>query len=52
VHDFETQALKRLVYFQNAERDPGPKLLFPVSWKQVKNYFIQTSRQIAGSWLA
>ncbi len=51
VRDFETQTVKRLVYFENAEADPDPKLLLPVSWQQVKEYFIQTSKQIAGDWL-
>ena len=52
IRDFETQAVKRLVYFENAEADPNPKLLLPVSWQHVKEYFIQTSKQIAGDWLA
>jgi hypothetical protein len=52
VRDFETQTVKRLVYFENAEADPDPKLLSPVSWPQVKEYFIQTSKRIAGDWLA
>jgi hypothetical protein len=52
VRDFETQTVKRLVYFENAEADPDPKLLLPVSWQQVKEYFVRTSKQIAGDWLA
>jgi hypothetical protein len=51
VRDFETQTVKRLVYFENAEADPDPKLLLSVSWQQVKDYFIQTSKQIGGGWL-
>ena len=33
VRDFETQTVKRLVYFENADVDPDPRLLFPVSWQ-------------------
>ena len=52
VRDFETQTVKRLVYFENAEAEPDPKLLSPVSWRQVKDYFIQTSKKIGDDWLA
>ena len=51
VRDFETQTVKRLVYFENAEADLDPKLLSPADWKQVKDYFIQQSKEIAGNWL-
>jgi hypothetical protein len=51
VRDFETQTVKRLVYFENAEADPDPTLLLPVSWQQVNEYFIQISKQIANGWL-
>jgi hypothetical protein len=49
--DFETQAVKRLVYFQNAEEDPDPHMLAPVTWEQVKEFFIQQSKSIAKDWL-
>jgi hypothetical protein len=52
VRDFESQTVKRLVYFENAEADPDPQLLSSVSWQQVKDYFVQKSKQIAGDWLA
>lgn len=52
VRDFETQTVKRLVYFENAEADPDPKLLSPAGWQQVKDYFVRQSKQIAGGWLA
>jgi hypothetical protein len=51
VRDFETQTVKRLVYFENAEADLDPKLLSPADWKQDKDYFIQQSKEIAGNWL-
>jgi hypothetical protein len=31
--------LKSLVYFENAEQDPMPTLLFNVTWKDVTAYF-------------
>jgi hypothetical protein len=49
--DFETQTVKRLVYFENAEQDIDPQLLHPVTWGQVKDYFIKQSKQIADTWL-
>ena len=52
VRDFETQTVKRLVYFENADTDPDPKLLLPISWQQVKDYYVQKSKEIADDWLA
>lgn len=49
--DFESQTVKRLVYFEIAEKDVDPQLLSPVSWGEVKEYFIEQSKQIADSWL-
>jgi hypothetical protein len=49
--DFESQTVKRLVYFETAEQDVDPQLLSPVSWQEVKEYFIKQSKQIADSWL-
>lgn len=49
--DFEAQTVKRLVYFETAEQDVDPQLLLAVSWREVKEYFIQQSKQIADSWL-
>lgn len=49
--DFETQTVKRLVYFQNAESDIDPHMLIPVRWEQVKEFFIQQSKTIANDWL-
>jgi predicted nucleotidyltransferase component of viral defense system len=37
-HNFH-HILKSLVYFEDAEGDPMPKLLFPVTWQEVKRYF-------------
>ncbi len=51
VRDFESQTVKRLVYFENAETDADPILLQPVSWQQVKEFFIEQARSIGSSWL-
>jgi predicted nucleotidyltransferase component of viral defense system len=50
--DFETQTVKRLVYFENAEQDVEPQMLSPVTWEQVKNFFTAQSKDIANRWLA
>ena len=49
--DFETQTVKRLVYFENAEQDIDPLLLSTVTWQEVKTYFIEQSKNIANNWL-
>lgn len=49
--DFETQSVKRLVYFENAEQDIDPLMLSPVTWQEVKAYFMEQSKSIANSWL-
>lgn len=51
VRDFETQTVKRLVYFESAEQDTDPQLLSPVRWQEVKDFFIEQSRDIANRWL-
>ncbi|MEK7388173.1 MAG: nucleotidyl transferase AbiEii/AbiGii toxin family protein [Elusimicrobiota bacterium] len=37
--DFPLQAARALVYFEDAEKDPTPKMLTPASWEGVKTYF-------------
>jgi len=51
VRDFQTQTVKRLVYFDNAENESDPVLLKPISWKSVKEFFIQQAKEIEQSWL-
>jgi hypothetical protein len=51
VRDFEVQAVKRLVYFENAEADLDPHLFHPVTWQTVKEFFIQQAKEIGSSWL-
>jgi hypothetical protein len=51
VRDFETQTVKRLIYFENAELDVDPIMLLPVTWATVKEYFIAQALDIGNSWL-
>ena len=51
VRDFETQAVKRLVYFENAEIETNPILLYNIDWQDVKEYFIRRAKEIEQSWL-
>lgn len=37
-HDYH-HILKSLIYFEDAEDDPMPKLFFKTSWKQIKAFF-------------
>jgi len=39
--------LKSLVYFEDAESDPEPKIYFNADWKKVKEYFIKEIPVIA-----
>lgn len=38
--------LKSLVYFDDAEKDPMPKMLTPVSWNKVKEFFYELKNTI------
>jgi predicted nucleotidyltransferase component of viral defense system len=51
VRDFEAQATKRLVYFENAENETEPSLMENVAWQSVKEYFIKQAKEIQQSWL-
>lgn len=51
IRDFEAQATKRLVYFENAENETEPSLLENVAWQTVKGYFIKQAKEIEQSWL-
>lgn len=37
--DFAAQALRALVYFEDAEKEPMPRLLQPLSWTDVRTFF-------------
>ena len=43
--------LRSLIYFDDAEDDPMPKLFFKATWKQIKDYFITETVRAAGSLL-
>jgi len=43
--------LKSLVYFRDSESDPMPRLLFSVSWKTVKTFFVKEVRNAAKEFL-
>jgi hypothetical protein len=51
VRDFESQTVKRLVYFENAEGDVDPNMLEAITWQAVKEYFIDQAAQIGRGWL-
>lgn len=38
---------KSLVYFQDAEKDPMPKMLFPVSWEKTKDFFRKEVKKLS-----
>ena len=38
--------IKSIVYFNDAESENMPKMIKPVSWKQVKQFFISESLKI------
>ena len=48
--DFEVMAVESLVLFDNADRDADPELLAPVSWNEVKEFFIAEARVLAREW--
>ena len=51
VRDFETQAVKRLVYFELAEQDEPPDMLERLEWETVKTFFRRQAADIGGEWL-
>jgi hypothetical protein len=51
VRDFETQVIKRLVFFDSAERETDPPLLQPIKWQTIKQYFILQAKEIGQNWI-
>ncbi|MEW6683128.1 MAG: nucleotidyl transferase AbiEii/AbiGii toxin family protein [Nitrospirota bacterium] len=43
--------LKSLCYFEDAEREPLPKLLAPLVWEDIKAFFLTESQRLARHWL-
>ncbi|MBU1327485.1 nucleotidyl transferase AbiEii/AbiGii toxin family protein [Patescibacteria group bacterium] len=44
--------MKSLTYFDDAEEDPDPQILFEASWEQVKHYFLTTVPAVANKILS
>ena len=38
--------LKSLIYFQDADKDKNPKMLKPMNWEEVKEYFINNEKKL------
>ncbi len=51
VRDFETQTVKRLAYFENAELEADPAMLKRIDWQTVKEYFTKQVKKIEQGWL-
>ena len=47
--DLRLQACRALVYFADADREPLPKLLMPITWPEVKRYFEKEVRTLSKS---
>ncbi len=45
-HDFLAQSVRALVYFDDAEKEPMPRLLREISWPAVRTYFEREIRRI------
>ncbi len=41
----EFMAMKSIAYFEDAESDPMPNMLIPVSWENVKQYIIEHQKK-------
>ena len=51
VRDFEAQVIKRLAFFEHADREEPVPLLHEVDWKTVKGFFRRQASEIGNSWL-
>jgi hypothetical protein len=49
--DFESQVVKRLVFFERAEQETPPPLIEQISWETVKAFFRQQAADLGKSWL-
>lgn len=41
-----THILKSLVYFEDAEKEPMPKMLVEVSWNEIKKFFKEEIKKL------
>jgi hypothetical protein len=39
--------LKSLTYFSEAENEPSPKMIIPVSWEEVKNTLVMEAKKLS-----
>jgi hypothetical protein len=49
--DFAFQAAKAISYFEDAEREPMPRLLKPISWEKIRSHFENLSSEITAELL-
>lgn len=42
--------LKAFCYFEEAEQEPLPRLLSPLAWEDVKDFFVTESQRITSQW--
>lgn len=52
VRDFETQVVKRFVFFERAEQEAPVPLITQVAWETVKAFFRQKAAELGHSWLS
>jgi hypothetical protein len=50
--DFESQVVKRLVFFELADQEEAPSLLVNIPWEDVKTFFRQQAVILGKSWLS
>ncbi len=48
--DFPIQAVRALVYFEDAEREKIPKMIKKVRWEEVKSFFTKEVEKISREW--
>jgi len=51
VRDFALQAARALVYFEDAEADPLPRMFQSVQWNRVKKFFEREIARISKEWV-
>lgn len=49
--DFESQVIRRLVYFEHADVEEPVSSIHSVEWEEIKNYFRELAVSIGRSWL-
>ncbi len=49
--DFPMQALRALVYFEDAEKEKKPRMIQKLPWKDVKEFFTREVEEISKEWI-